>query len=187
MKPTMLPMMPPSNNPQSNLRYAGRVAGVFGLKGELKCDPTSAGRTVFIPKATLTCEFSDGAREGIVLASVREHQGRPLLRLRGVDDATQAHRYIGAKFFAQRDRFILEAGEFLDEDLVGCELVDERGAALGVVEAVEHFPGQDMLVVGGQRVPMVSAFIKSVDTIEKRQILVDLPLGLLEPSKAEEA
>lgn len=182
----MIRRMKPGSNPNS-LRYAGRVAGVFGVKGELKCDPTSAGRTVFIPKAALTCELSDGSCEDVEVAAIREHQGRPLLRLRGVDDATRAQRFVAAKFFAPREHFILDEGEFLDEDLVGCTLVDEPGTVLGTVEAVEHFPGQDMLVVNGQRVPMVGAFIKSIDVLKKRQIVVDLPLGLLEPSKAEEA
>ncbi|MBV8489893.1 MAG: hypothetical protein JO199_05120 [Candidatus Eremiobacteraeota bacterium] len=33
----------------------GRIAGAFGVRGELKCDPSNAGRTLFAAGATLQC------------------------------------------------------------------------------------------------------------------------------------
>lgn len=158
---------------------------MFGLRGELKCDPTTAGRTVFSPGATLRWERHD-AGGSVTIAAVREHQGRLLLTLRGVTDANAAGAYIGAAFYAPREAFILEEGEYLDEDLVGCALVDAQGRQLGVVSSLEHYPGQDLLVVNGQRVPMVAQFITSIDLAQKR-ITVDLPRGLLDPDEAEEA
>lgn len=172
-------------NPQRNDRYAGRIVGIFGLKGELKCDPTSAGRTVFIPGAQLRCERED--TEGTVtVQAIRDHQGRPLIRLQGVDDATAAQTYVGAKFYAPRTAFILEEGEYLDEDLIGCAVVDTTQMRLGTVDALEHYPGQDMLVVGNARIPMVRAFIKEIST-QRRQIVVDVPKGLLDSQETEEA
>lgn len=171
-------------NPQSD-RYAGRSVGIFGLKGELKCDPTSAGRTVFIVGANLRCE-RQGTSQAVVVAAIREHQGRPLIRLEGVTDADAAQAYSGAKFYAPREAFILEDGEYLDEDLIGCAILDGSGSVLGKVRALEHYPGQDMLLVGNARIPMVSAFIKEI-AVERREIVVELPLGLLDPKDAEEA
>lgn len=134
----------------------------------------------------MRCERGGGGSEMVTLAGVREHQGRLLIKLQGIEDATAAGKYVGVKFYAPRDAFVLEEGEYLDEDLVGCVLVDESGKELGSVTALEHYPGQDLLVVRGQRVPMVAQFIKSIDAQHKR-ITVDLPVGLLEPEKAEEA
>ena len=168
-----------------NDRYAGRAAGVFGLRGELKCDPTTAGRTVFFPGAALRWQRADAGGD-LTIEAVREHQGRFLLRFRGVTDATAAGKYVGADFYAPREAFVLEEGEYLDEDLVGCELFDARSKPLGTVTALEHYPGQDLLVVNGQRVPMVAQFIKSIELTAKR-IVVDLPRGLLDPEEAEEA
>lgn len=168
-----------------NDRYAGRAAGVFGLRGELKCDPTSAGRTVFSPGATLRWERG-GNGGTVTVDAVREHQGRLLLRFAGVHDATAAGAYVGAAFYAPREAFVLEEGEYFDEDLVGCALVDAQERRLGVVSALEHYPSQDLLVVNGQRVPMVAQFIKSIDLASKR-IVTDLPTGLLDPAQAEEA
>lgn len=165
-----------SNN---NELPVGRIAGLFGIRGELKCDPTSAGRMLFSPRAKLRLMLADGVTRDVELGSVREHKGRLLIRLPDVESANDAQPYVGATFYANRDRIELEPGEFLDADLVGCMLYDTRDAMLGTVRAVEHYPSSDMLVVNGKLVPMIREFIKSIDTKAKR-IVVDLPLGLLD-------
>jgi 16S rRNA processing protein RimM len=157
----------------------GRVAGLFGIRGELKCDPTSAGRMLFSAGSTLRAQLGDGISEEIELASAREHKNRLLIRIRGVESANDAQRYVNATFFADRQRIELERGEYLDVDLVGCTLLDTNGKELGVVSAVDHYPSSDMLVINGKLVPMVSAFIRSIDIAGKR-ITVELPEGLLD-------
>jgi 16S rRNA processing protein RimM len=161
----------------------GRIAGVFGLHGELKCDPSSAGRTVFSCGSRLRCESMGGSRS-VTLASVREHKGRLLIRFEGVDSATAAQNYTPAALYAERERLDVGPGEYLDVDLVGCVLYDGSGAALGTVERVDHYPASDMLVVGAKMVPMVGAFIRSID-IQRRRIVVSLPPGLLDDDAVE--
>jgi 16S rRNA processing protein RimM len=154
------------------------------VRGELKCDPTSAGRIVFSAGATLRC-----AREGVDatvrLTSVREHQGRLLLRIDGVDDADAAQAYTGATFFAPREALDVGEGEYLDADLTGCSLEGVDGRSYGVVERVEHYPSSDMLVVRGRMVPMVRAIVVAID-VAGRRIVIDPPAGLLD-GDAEEA
>jgi 16S rRNA processing protein RimM len=164
----------------------GRIAGLFGIRGELKCDPTSAGRMLFSERAHLRVGLKSGASEDVQLASVREHKGRLLIRLRGVESANDAERYVGATFYAGRDRIELESGEYLDVDLVGCMLYDPQEKMLGMVSAVQHYPSSDMLVVNGNLVPMIHEFIKSIDVTAKR-IAVELPPGLLDDENAEQA
>jgi 16S rRNA processing protein RimM len=170
----------------SNELPVGRIAGIFGIRGELKCDPTSAGRMLFLPHARLHIELADGSSQDVEISAVREHKGRLLIRLHGIESANDAQRYVGSTFYAERRRIKLERGEYLDVDLVGCMLYDPHDAMLGLVTAVEHYPSSDMLVVNGKLVPMVSAFIKSIDTPAKR-IVADLPAGLLDDDRAEQA
>ena len=59
----------------------GRIAGPFGVHGELKCDPTRAGRALFSPGQTFRAQLASGQSEDIQVTSVREHKGRLLLRL----------------------------------------------------------------------------------------------------------
>jgi 16S rRNA processing protein RimM len=167
----------------------GKIAGTFGVHGELKCDPTSAGRALFVPGAQLTLRqpfdklrtSAQGDRvESVTIESVREHKGRLLIALEEAPDATAAERFVGATFVAPREALDVEPGEYLDVDLVGCAVVSANGKSYGSVERVEHYPASDMLVVGGRLLPMVAAFIKGID-IKKREIVVDdLPAGLLD-------
>jgi 16S rRNA processing protein RimM len=157
----------------------GRIAGLFGIRGELKCDPTSSGRAVFSAGVQLRCERNDGG-EVVTIASVREHKGRLLITLEEADDATSAERFVGATFFAPRDTLDVEPGEFLDVDLVGCAVVGPDRRAYGAVERIEHYPSSDMLVVNGRFLPMVRAFIKNIDLSKKEIVVDDLPEGLLD-------
>ncbi len=156
----------------------GRIAGIFGLRGELKCDPTTSGRTIFSPGATLRCTI-DGHSQELTLESVREHKGRLLVRFAGVGDATSAQTLIGAMFFAPRERLDVAADEYLDIDLAGCEVFGMDGKRYGTVERVEHYPLNDMLIVDGRMLPMVKAFIREIDIVARR-IVVDVPPGLLD-------
>lgn len=172
--------------PSSNELPVGRIAGVFGLQGEMKCDPTSAGRTLFSKGAHFRIELKNGVSRDVHIASIREHKNRFLIRLDGVDSANAVEEYVGATFYADVHRIVLEPGEYLDRDLVGCELFDEHQVSLGIVSAVDHYPSSDMLIVRGKMVPMIREFIKSIDITAKR-IVVSLPAGLLEDEHAERA
>lgn len=164
----------------------GRIAGLFGIRGELKCDPTSAGRMLFSERARFHAKLADGTSQDVRLGSVREHKGRLLIRLQQVETANEAQRFVGATLYAERTRIKLDPGEYLDADLAGCALYDPQGKMLGTVSRVEHYPSSDMLVVNGILVPMVGAFIRSID-IKAKRIIAELPPGLLNSNEAEEA
>lgn len=156
----------------------GRLAGAFGVRGEIKCDPTSAGRTVISAGATLQCR-QGGSPSFVRITSVRPHKGRLLLRIEGVDDAVAASAFAGATLLAPREQIAVEEGEYLDADLIGCAVCGTDGAAYGQVERVEHYPSSDMLVVAGRMIPMVRAIVQEVD-VRARRIVVDPPAGLLD-------
>jgi len=156
----------------------GRIAGVFGVRGELKCDPTSAGRTVFSTGVQLRCVVKNESST-IRLAAVRSHKGRLLIRIESVGDADSAQSYAGAVLYAPREAISLRPGEYLDDDLVGCALVGKDGTWYGPVDRVEHYPASDMLVVAGRLIPMVAAIVLEVD-LSRRRIVIDPPAGLLD-------
>jgi 16S rRNA processing protein RimM len=172
---------------------AGRVAGVFGLRGELKVAPSRIGDDAIVAGVALRATLSDGSVRALRVRSLRLHQGRPLVSFDGVDDASAAQVLVGAALAIDRGDVVLDAGEYFDDDLVGCALVDAAGVVLGEVAAVEHYPAQDVVIVvlpggGGRRamVPLVGAFVKGID-VAARRISVELPRGLLDSQDAEEA
>jgi len=156
----------------------GRIAGVFGVRGELKCDPTFAGRTIISPGACLRC-IAGGEASSISISSVRPHKGRILISIAGIEDSNAAAVYAGATLYAPRDAIRLSEGEYLDDDLVGCRVLGIDGTRYGSVDRVEHYPGSDMLVVDGSMVPMVRAIVTEID-LARRTIVVDPPEGLFE-------
>lgn len=171
-------MTPADPATRSSQRVAvGRISGPFGVTGELKCDPTSAGRIVFFAGAQLH-SASSGESQLVCITSVRSHKGRLLVRIDGVDDAESAASFSGVTLYASRDQIVLSEGEYLDDDLVGCEVVDIGGVAFGCVQSVEHYPSSDMLVLAKGMVPLVRAIVREIDTLAQR-IVIDPPEGLL--------
>ena len=170
------------------------MAGVFGLRGELKVAPSRIGEDALVAGIDVRALLADGTSRVLHVRALRRHQGRPLLAFEGVDDANAAQVLVGAALFVDRDVVALGEGEYFDDDLVGCSLVDVGGAVLGEVVAVEHYPAQDVLLIGPfdklrtgcAMVPLVRAFVRGID-VGARRIIVDLPPGLLDPSEADQA
>jgi 16S rRNA processing protein RimM len=98
---------------------------------------------------------------------------RPLLRLAGVD----ARDVRGEALLAAAADAPLEEGEYLAEDLVGCQV-----PGLGTVRRVVPAPSCELLEVGEEAVlvPFVSDAVRSVD-LENRRIEVDKRFLGLEP------
>jgi 16S rRNA processing protein RimM len=167
---------------------AGRIAGVFGVRGELKLDASRVGDDAIRPGIAVSAHLADGSIRALTVSAVRRHQDRPLIRFAGVDDATAAEALIGAQLAIARADAPLGAGEYFDDDLIGCRILDEAGAERGVVTGVLHYPVQDMLVIGNSTtlLPLVRAFIAGVD-IAAKTISVTVPPGLLDPERADEA
>ncbi|HZY96373.1 MAG TPA: ribosome maturation factor RimM [Candidatus Cybelea sp.] len=156
----------------------GRIAGAFGIHGELKCDPTGAGRIVFSPGTELRCARADDVST-VRITGARTHKGRLLIRIEGVEDADAAAAYAGALLSTPRERIALAPGEYLDDDLIGCEVQGKDGTPYGAVERVEHYPSSDMLVVDGAMIPMVQAIVMEI-SLDHRRIIIDPPEGLFE-------
>ena len=169
------------------------MVGVFGLRGELKIAASRVGEDALAPGLSVRATLADGSSRALRVRAMRLHKGRPLLAFEGVEDANAAEALVGATLAVDRSAVSLDEGEYFDEDLAGCVLLDSVGVELAQVLAVEHYPAQDVLIVEprgarGKRamVPLVRAFVKNVDVRMKR-ITVEVPAGLLDAGEAEEA
>jgi 16S rRNA processing protein RimM len=114
----------------------------------------------------------------LVVASARPHQGRWLVRFEGVTDRNGAEELRGATLVGEA---VDDPGEgrIWVHELVGEEVRDTGGKALGRVTAVEANPAHDLLVLDdGTIVPMV--FV--VDR-EPGVVIVDPPDGLLDVNR----
>ncbi len=178
---------PPSEKRRADVN-AGRIAGVFGLRGELKLDASRVGDDAIRPGLAATLLLADGSTQAVTIDAVRRHKGRPVIRLAGIEDVTAAGAVVGAQVSIARSDAPLAPDEYFAADLIGCRLRDEAGVDRGIVVEVAQYPHQDVLVVGPARalVPLVRAFIAAVD-VAKKEIRVTVPPGLLDPAAADEA
>jgi 16S rRNA processing protein RimM len=159
----------------ASLVSLGRIAGAFGLRGEVKVQASDP--TEFAAGLRLVVRAPAGAEREMIVEAVRIHKGDALLRFRDVADATAADALAGVIVFARRaDLAPLPEDTYRDADLIGLLVVDARLGELGPVESVRHYPGSDMLVVGTSLIPMLRAFDVRVDLAAKR-VDVTLPAG----------
>lgn len=150
----------------------GRVIRPHGLRGEVVVELVTNRTDRLTPETVLA-----GPRGPLRISASRPFQARHLVRFDGVDTREQAELL--------RD-FVLRA-EPLDEpdsdalwvhELVGAEVRDAAGAALGTVKAVEDNPASDLLVLdNGGLIPCRFVVSKSEGIVT-----VDVPEGLLDPS-----
>jgi 16S rRNA processing protein RimM len=122
------------------------------------------------------------------IKAVRFHAGRPIVALDGIETMNDAEALAGAELKMPAAALEpLPANTFYRHDLVGCEVKDTAGNAIGRVTAVEGPLERSLLIVGGQRgevmVPMADGIVVEVDTVAMR-IVVELPEGLLDLNSA---
>jgi 16S rRNA processing protein RimM len=138
---------------------AGRVGRPHGLDGSFYVEGASEPLTVGT-EVTL-------AGRRVVVDRRAGTDDRPLVRVTGVDDRDAAGGLRGEPLLVPAGD--LEEGEYLIEDLIGCEV-----PGLGTVRSVSTLPSCDVLEVGeeGVLVPFVADAVKSVD-LDARVIAVD--------------
>lgn len=109
-------------------------------------------------------------------------QGKSLVvHLSGVDDRTAAEALRGASIEVAREA-LPPPGErqFYRADLIGLEVWNLEGEALGVLQHFVDAPAGALLVVRGERehwIPAVPRHLRSVD-LGARRIVVDWPAAL---------
>jgi 16S rRNA processing protein RimM len=126
-----------------------------------------------------------GKGERFEVESTWFHDGTLIFKFRGVDTISDAEQLSGAEVrIPFSERVQLDADEYFESDLIGCELIDRRsGRSLGRVSHWEDGGGSGLLVMDdGLMVPFARAICVEIDVTAKR-IVVELPEGLREISK----
>jgi len=155
-----------------------------GLAGEVSVDPLTDFPERFRSGASLLwCR--DEEERPLVIASVRPHAARWLLRFEGIDDATAAARLAGGELaVSEEDAVPAPEGFFYSHAIRGWRCEDREGRLRGIVESLERTAAGPLLTVatpGGREalVPFVEGIVVSIDE-PARRIVLDPPEGLFE-------
>ena len=129
----------------SRLILVGRLAGAFGVKGEVRITAyTEAPQTLLSFKRLLR---KDGS-PGLTLQSGRPHKDGVIARVAELATKEEADAARGLQLFVPRS--VLpepEEDEFYLTDLIGLAAVTPDGEALGRVKAVRDFGAGDVLEI----------------------------------------
>lgn len=140
----------------------GRVGRPHGLQGAFVVEQASEDAARFAVGATLLA----GGEEARVLESKRA-RGRPVIRLdRRVERGTSLE--------VARDALPApEPGSFYVFQLIGLEVVEEGGRALGRVSRVEPGVANDVLELdSGAALPLVEDCVREIDLDARRIVVV---------------
>jgi 16S rRNA processing protein RimM len=175
------------NDMSDDLLLVGRVARAHGNKGQVIVNPESdfAEQRFKVGQTLLVGTLAQPRR----IVDVRFHQGRPIIALEGIDTMNDAEALSGAELKMSAAAIgPLPEGTYHHHDLIGCEVRDRQGVAIGRVSGVEGTLDRSRLVVDGPRgevlIPLVADICVSVNPAQQ-QIVVDPPEGLLELNTGE--
>ena len=160
-----------STSPSNDRLEVGRVGKPHGLRGEVTVVMLTEREERTEPGAVL---YADDRR--VEVESARRQRQGWVIHFVGVEDREAAEALRGALLCA--DPLPAAEDEIWVHDLVGCEVHDTAGRALGRVTEIEANPAHDLLVLDdGTLVPM--PFV-----VEHRPgaVVIDPPEGLLEES-----
>lgn len=168
----------------------GRILDAWGIQGWFKVLPYSASpEALFSSKRWFLLPPEKGPRkfeafEGTVRLAIKEakeHSDAVVARAEDVTDRNAAEALRGARIFVARSSFPTPGqDEYYWVDLIGLEVVNREGVALGTVRELLSTGPQTVLVLAQEEegksvermIPFVSAYVDAVD-LQARRITVD--------------
>ena len=168
----------------------GRVARAHGIRGELRVQPlTDQPARAFAPGAHLDVAGSrpgepDRALPTFEVESVRPHHKLLLVKLRGIDDRSEADLLRGRILLREVDPDReLGAGEAFQHELVGMSVETPAGESLGTVIEIYDLEPREILEVRGERgsflLPLARDIVHAIDR-ERGRVVASPPEGLLD-------
>jgi 16S rRNA processing protein RimM len=184
------------NQPGEIEVVVGRIGKPHGIRGEVTLDVrTDEPDRRFAPGTTLRAAAPAGADRrpsALTVARARWHQSTLLVTFEELADRNAAEAARGTVLYATigHDESPDDPDEYYDHQLVGLDVVDLDGTALGTVKALVHGSAQDLLTVRtpdgrDALVPFVTALVPEVDLVAGRVVVADRP-GLVSPFPDEQ-
>ncbi|KQM80545.1 16S rRNA processing protein RimM [Xylophilus sp. Leaf220] len=165
----------------------GRIADAWGIKGWFRILPYSATpEALFSSKRWFIQPTERGAKTftgtlKLAIKEAKEHSDSVVATAHDIPDRNTAEALKGARVFVARSSFpSTTEDEFYWVDLIGLDVVNREGVAMGQVKELLSTGPQTVMVLAfeaeGQpqerMIPFVAAFVDGVD-LPSRRITVD--------------
>ena len=127
------------------LILVGRVAGAFGVKGEVRITTYTDDPAALVRYRALLRE--DGS-PGLTLTGGRPHKGALVARAKEVATREDAEALRGLQLYVPRASLPApDEDEFYLADLIGLRVVDPDGGHIGHIKNVQNFGAGDLLEI----------------------------------------
>lgn len=141
-----------SDQADDRLILVGRVAGAFGVRGEVRITAFTEDPMALLAYGALKRE--DGS-PALTLTSARPSKGGIIAKTKEITTPEQANALRGLRLHVPRSALPApDEDEFYLADLIGLKARTPEGEVLGVIKAVPNFGAGDMLEIepagGGQ-------------------------------------
>lgn len=162
----------------------GVVARTHGNRGEVIVNSeTDFPEDRFHQGAQLMTRWQDGTPATLEVATMRMHQGRPVVGFKGYASINDAESLAGLELrVGEVETAPLPEGEYYHRDLIGCTVVTDGGETIGRVTAVQGDRAASRLVVTSPRNEIMIPLAEEICTVDlaAKRITVRPPEGLLE-------
>lgn len=156
----------------------GKLVNTHGLKGEVRIlSEFKYKDRVFLPGMKIYIGRDKVCEE---IVSYRHHKIFEMIMMKGYNDINQVLKYKGEYVFVNKEDIKLNLGEYLDEDIIGLNVIVD-GKVMGVVKRIEKHNRNEILVVKSvdknYLIPYNFDIIENVD-LEKKEMSVKNIQGL---------
>lgn len=161
---------------------AGAVTRAHGIRGEVVVDLKSDLLDLIVDEMKVRITSPGGDESLRTIERARQHKGRLVVKLVGVDTRDDAEALRGHTFWLTRGQVgALPEGRYFVQDILGIDVFTDDGEHLGVVEEVLNMPASDIYVVRGEGreilLPVIDEVVLDVD-IAGRKMVVHLMEGM---------
>ncbi len=118
---------------------------------------------------------SDAGSRTATVAEARASGRKAFLKFQGCESPQQAEAIRGAYVkVSQLQAVSLPEGSYFWHEIVGLQVVDQKGEDLGQITQVLRLPAHDVYITGKVMIPAVKQIVKAIDLAAGRMV-VDLP------------
>ncbi len=163
----------------------GKILNFHGIQGEAKVG-FSRNQEDFFCNLKEVFVKSENEYKPLKIKNVRVQKNTAIVKFNGINSIDELLEYKGSLLFVEEEtiRESLEEDEFLIDELVGLDVVDENGAKVGFVVGVSNNGANDLLSVKTKSknislVPFVQAIVTEV-SLKDKKITINNIEGLLE-------
>jgi 16S rRNA processing protein RimM len=157
----------------TDLFAVGRVTGWWGRRGMVKVYPLTDFPDRLPEKGAVWLWREDTGRRLFTVREGRVQGGMVILGFDGVDDISTAETLTGSLVMVEEEGLEkLPNGSWYRHEILGADVVDEAGVALGKLADILETGANDVWVVRGPDgellIPAVREYVRDVDAAARR-------------------